>query len=159
MHIAQVFQIPAAAAGGVGAEAGVINKRFSISPLTADFNLDGVPDIVHVNLAGKSLVFISKNDTTDFVKVKLPNTVKSVGAMVKATLSDGRTLYRPFVKGEGLCSDSTPIITIGTGGAEVTSVEIHYLTGETITGEVTGAGCTITVDSDPNATNAEGIQQ
>jgi hypothetical protein len=143
----------------VGAEAGVVNKRFSISPLTADFNLDGAPDIVHVNLAGKSKVFISKNDTTDFVKVKLPNTVKSVGAMIKATLSDGRTLYRPFVKGEGLCSDSTPIITIGTGGADVTSVETRFLTGETVTSEVPGAGGTITVDSEPNASSAEVIEQ
>jgi hypothetical protein len=143
----------------VGAEAGVVNRRYGISPLTADLNLDGVPDIVHVNLAGKSKAFVSKNSSTDFVKVKLPNTVRSVGAIVKATLSDGRTLYRPFVKGEGLCSDSTPIITLGTGGAEVTNVEIKYLTGETATGVVTGPGCTITIDSDQNATDVEETEQ
>ncbi len=50
----------------VGAEAGVVNKRYSISPLTADFNQDGAPDIVHVNLAGKSKVFLSKNETKHF---------------------------------------------------------------------------------------------
>ena len=143
----------------VGAEAGVVNKRFGISPLTADFNLDGAPDIIHVNLGGKSKAFISKNDTTNFVKVKLPNTVKSIGAIVKATLSDGRTLYRPFVKGEGLCSDSTPIITIGTAGADVKLVEIKYLAGETLTREPTGAGCTITIDADPSTANAEGVGQ
>jgi hypothetical protein len=100
-----------------------------------------------------------RSDTTDFVKVKLPNTVKSVGAMITATLSDGRTLYRPFVKGEGLCSDSTPIITIGTGGADVTSVETRFLTGETVTSEVPGAGGTITIDSKPDASRAEEIEQ
>lgn len=136
----------------VGAEAGVVNKRYSISPLTADFNQDGAPDIVHVNLAGKSKVFLSKNETKHFVKVKLPNTTKSVGAMVMAKLSDGRTLYRPFVKGEGLCSDSTPIITIGTAGAQVTEIEIKYLDGSKVNGKPSGEGCTISVDADGNTT-------
>ena len=35
-----------------GAQAGVQNFHYSISPLTADFNQDGYPDLVHVNLAG-----------------------------------------------------------------------------------------------------------
>ena len=129
----------------VGSQAGVVNTRYSISPLTADFNLDGVPDLVHVNLAGKSKAFISKQGSKNFVKVKLPNTAGSVGAMVKATLSDGRTLYRPFVKGEGLCADSTPIITLGTDGAEVTAVEVKFLTGETVSGEVKELGSTIEI--------------
>ncbi|MFK7778775.1 MAG: VCBS repeat-containing protein [Gimesia sp.] len=127
----------------VGSQAGVVNKRYGISPVTADFNLDGAPDLVHVNLAGKSKAFISNNDTTNFIKVKLPNNVRSVGAMVKATLSDGRVLHRPFVKGEGLCADSTPIITIGTDGADVTDIEVKYLTGETITGVIEGPGSTV----------------
>ncbi len=139
----------------VGAEAGVVNKRFSIAPLTADFNLDGAPDLVHVNLAGKSKAFISESGSTNFIKVKLPNTAASVGAMVKAELSDGRTLYRPFVKGEGLCSDSTPIITFGTGGADVTKVEIKFLDGRSVTGKPSGAGCTIAVDNDGNASASQ----
>ncbi len=111
----------------VGAQAGVVNKRFSISPVTADFNGDGAPDLVHVNLDGKSMAFLSAAPTAGFVKVKLPNTVASVGASLKATLSDGRTLSRVFVKGEGLCSDSTPIITLGTGDAQVTELEVSFL--------------------------------
>jgi len=111
----------------VGAAAGVVNRRFSISPVTADFNSDGAPDLVHVNLAGKSLAFLSTSPTAGFVKVKLPNTVASVGASVRATLSDGRTLSRVFVKGEGLCSDSTPVITLGTADAEVTALEVTFV--------------------------------
>ena len=114
----------------VGAEAGVINKGFGLSPITADFNGDGAPDLVHVNLSGQSKVFLSKNTQKGFVKVKLPNEVESVSAMVKAELADGRTIFEPFVKGEGLCSDSSPIVTIGTGGAEVKSVEVMYLNGK-----------------------------
>ena len=44
----------------VGAEAGVVNKRYSISPVTADFNDDGRPDIAHVNIAGRSQVFFEQ---------------------------------------------------------------------------------------------------
>ncbi len=129
----------------VGSQACVVNKRYSISPVTADFNLDGIPDLVHINLAGKSKAFISDQGSNNFIKVKLPNTVQSVGAMVKATLSDGRILYRPFVKGEGLCADSTPIITIGTDGADVTDVEVKFLTGETVKTEAGAAGSTVLI--------------
>ncbi len=131
----------------VGKEAGVVNKRYSISPVTADFNLDGTPDLVHINLAGKSKAFISNSDSKNFIKVQLPNNVRSVGAMVKATLSDGRTIHRPFVKGEGLCADSTPIITIGTDGADVTDVEVKFLTGETVKGDVGEAGSTVVISA------------
>ena len=127
----------------VGAEAGVINKEFGLSPITADFNQDGAPDVVHINLAGKSKVFLSKNAQTGFVKVKLPNAVESVSAMVKAELADGRTIYEPFVKGEGLCSDSSPMVTVGTGGAEVKSVVVTYLNGKSQTFDQPDLGSTL----------------
>ena len=117
----------------VGAEAGVVNKRFSLSPVTADFNGDGAPDIVHINLGGKSKAFISESCPQHFVKVVLPNTVASISAMVKAELEDGTAVYEPFVKGEGLCSDSSPVITIGTGGPKIKSVVVTYLDGKTET--------------------------
>ena len=114
-----------------GAEMGIVNKEFGISPVTADFNLDGAPDLIHINIAGASKAFISNNSETGFVKVSLPNIVESVSAMIKAELADGRTIYEPFVKGEGLCSDSSPVVTIGTGGSEVKSIEVKFLTGQT----------------------------
>ena len=127
----------------VGEEAGVVNKAYSISPLTADFNLDGAPDLVHANISGKSKVFMSKSSNPNFVKVKLPNNVKSVGAIVKATLSDGRVLYRPFVKGEGLCADSTVIITLGLRDAEVSSIEATFLDGRRLTANAPQKGTTV----------------
>ena len=113
-----------------GAEMGVVNKEYGISPVTADFNLDGAPDLIHINIAGASKAFISNNSEKGFVKVLLPNIVEAVSAMVKAELADGRMIYEPFVKGEGLCSDSSPMITIGTGGAEVKSIEVKFLNGQ-----------------------------
>ena len=137
----------------VGAEAGVINKRYSIAPLTADFNLDGAPDLVHVNLAGKSKAFLSEKPSANFVKVQLPNTASSVGAMVTAIMSDGRTVSSPFVKGEGLCSDSTPIITIGAGDSEVDGVLVKFVDGETLNIAPEKAGCFITIGCDRKEIN------
>jgi hypothetical protein len=133
----------------VGAEAGVVNKRFGIAPLTADFNLDGAPDLVHVNMAGASQAFLSKSAPSHYVKVKLPNTVHSIGAMVHAKLSDGRTLHRPFVKGEGLCSDSTPIITLGTNGAEVSELSVAYLGRSPMVCPVPKLGSTVVAPAPP----------
>ena len=123
-----------------GAEMGIVNKEFGISPVTADFNLDGAPDLIHINIAGASKAFLSNNSDTGFVKVSLPNIVEAVSAMVKAELADGRMIYEPFVKGEGLCSDSSPVITIGTGGAEVKSIEVKFLSGQTQVFDAPGLG-------------------
>ena len=141
-----LLQTPSGEFAAVGAEAGIVNKLYSISPVTADFNLDGAPDIVHVNIAGASKAFISKNSDKGFVKVSLPNTVECVSAMVKAELADGRMIYEPFVKGEGLCSDSSPIVTIGTGGEEIKSVEVTLLDGRSQNFDAPELGSTLSCE-------------
>jgi hypothetical protein len=113
----------------VGREAGVVNKRYSIAPITADFNGDGYPDIVHVNLAGRSQAFISKGGDAGHLKVKLPNTVSSIAASVTITLDNGSTLYQPFVSGEGLCSDPSHVMIFGLGQKRAESVSVRYLDG------------------------------
>ncbi len=110
-------------------EAGVINRAFSISPLTADFNGDGRPDIVHANLNGDSKLFLSKAGKGNYLKVELPDNVSSIAATITVNLSDGRILSRPYVSGEGLCSDSSRIIVFGLGDASVTEVKVNYIDG------------------------------
>ena len=113
----------------VGAQAGVVNTRFSIAPLTADFNGDGRPDLVHANLAGKSLAFISQPGSGQSLKVRLANQIESVGAKVTVSLSDGTTQSKWFVRGEGLSSDSSPVLIFGLGEAQAESVTVKYLNG------------------------------
>jgi hypothetical protein len=111
-------------------EAGVINRAFSISPLTADFNGDGRPDIVHANLNGDSKLFLSKEGKGNYLKVELPDNISSIAATVSVNLSDGAVLSRPYVSGEGLCSDSSRIIVFGLGDASAIEVNVSYIDGK-----------------------------
>jgi len=114
----------------VGKQAGVVNKRYSIAPITADFNADGYPDIVHVNIAGRSQAFLSKGGDNGYLKVKLPNQVSSIAATVKVTLADGSMLTKPFVSGEGLGSDPSHILVFGLGDQRARDVRVTYINGQ-----------------------------
>lgn len=116
----------------VGKQAGIQNRYFGISPLTADFNQDGYPDLIHVNLLGPQKVFLSKGGNNKHLKIKLPNTVKSIGAKVMVTLDDGSQLHNTFIVGEGLCSDQSHILNFGLNGKTASAISVRYLDGEVI---------------------------
>lgn len=116
----------------VGKEAGVQNRLYGISPITADFNQDGYPDVIHVNLQGPQKVFLSKGGNANHLKIKLPNTVKSIGAKVMVTLSDGSRVHNTFVVGEGLCSDQSHILNFGLGSKRAAAISVTYLDGEVV---------------------------
>ena len=111
-------------------DAGVTNALFSISPLTADFNNDGYPDLLHVNLNGPVKAFINNGGESNFLKVKLPDDLTSIGATVKVITGSGKTYTAPYISGEGLCSDQSHILVFGLGDEDkVKSVVIKYLSG------------------------------
>ena len=116
----------------VGRQAGIQNRFFGISPLTADFNQDGYPDVIHINLQGPQKVFLSEGGDANHLKLKLPNTVKSIGAKVVVTLADGSRLHNTFIVGEGLCSDQSHILSFGLGSQKASSYSVTYLSGETV---------------------------
>ena len=111
----------------VGAAAGIDNKFYSISPITADFNQDGAPDLVHVNLKDKPRAFLSQGASNNYLKVKLADTVASIGAMITVTRDDGSKLYKPFISGEGLSSDQSHVLIFGLGDGSAKAVEVSYL--------------------------------
>ena len=113
----------------VGKEAGVVNRRFSIAPLVADFNGNGRPDIVHVNLAGRSVAFLSKPGRGRSLKVRLPNTVAFSGAKVMVTDDTGKTQSKWLVHGEGMSSESSPILIFGLAENKAVRVEVQRVGG------------------------------
>ncbi|MEP4196989.1 MAG: VCBS repeat-containing protein [Aliishimia sp.] len=118
----------------VGTKNGVVNRQYSIAPLTADFNGDGRSDVVHINIAGTSQAFISSGDNPNgYLKIQLPENIDSIGAMVEITLEDGSKLFKPYVSGEGLASDSSRMIIAGLGAQSAKSVKTNYIDGTSVT--------------------------
>jgi hypothetical protein len=113
-----------------GEASNVINTGFGISPITADFNNDGYPDLVHVNIAGRPKAFINKGGDAKYLKVKLADNVESIGAKIHVKRSDGTSLYRDFVSGEGLCSDQSHVQIFGLDKYYATEISVTYLSGE-----------------------------
>jgi hypothetical protein len=116
-----------------GQESGIINAEYSISPVTADFNNDGYPDVVHVNIAGKSKAFINQGGNAHYLKVKLPDTIDSIAAKIRVKRSDGKILHRDFVSGEGLNSDQSHVQIFGLGEGSATEVTVRYINGKETT--------------------------
>jgi len=111
-------------------ETNTVNKAFEIAALAADFNQDGALDMVRVNLQGQSKVQMSQGHDNDYLKLELPNTATSLGAVATANLASGKKLVKHFITSEGLGSDSTHILYFGLGqGDSVDSVDIQYLKG------------------------------
>jgi hypothetical protein len=113
-----------------GKESGVINTHYSISPITADFNNDGYPDLVHINIAGKSKAFMNNGGTANYLKVKLPDTIASVAAKIKVVRSDGKVIFRDFISGEGLNSDQSHIQIFGLEDTSATEITVKYISGK-----------------------------
>ena len=113
-------------------ESGVVNKNFGISPLTADFNNDGYPDLIYSNIAGKPKAFINKGGKNSFLKVKLEESSKALGAKVVLTKANGKDLTDWLITGEGLGSDQSHILVFGLGtDTEVKNVRVVYSDGTT----------------------------
>lgn len=112
-----------------GSEVGIVNREYGITPLVSDFNQDGYPDLVHINLLGSQKVFLSVGGDHGFLKIVLPNVIESVGAEVTVTLEDGSRLVQTFVVGEGLLSDQSHTMIFGLGDQTATSVSVSYLDG------------------------------
>ena len=119
--------------GSAEESTGLTNRNYEISPLTADFNNDGYLDVVRVNLAGPSRAFLSAGGKNNFLKIRLPDTPKSLGALVDVSVFGGKTVTKQFTSGEGLSSDQSHDLIIGLGREKsVERVKITYADGTMI---------------------------
>ncbi len=115
----------------VEAQLNAENRNYEISPLTVDFNNDGVLDQVRANLAGKSIALISKAALKNkFLKVQTPNTAPFFGAKFELELSNGKMLYDDLVSGEGLGSDQDHIIHFGLKDLTAKSLSVTLINGK-----------------------------
>ena len=111
--------------------AGVVNKNYAITLLTADFNGDGYPDFIYVNLDGKTKAFINNGGKNHFIAVRFPENSDYIGSKVTVTLDDQRILSEVYVVGEGLGSDQTATLTFGLGNEKtIKNIKIKFPSGK-----------------------------
>lgn len=113
----------------VGKRSGLANRAFSITPLRGDFNGDGRPDIVFLNIDGSSRVLLSKAGNNNYLNIALPNTVESLGAVVYVRMLSGKTLKLHYMVGKELCSDSSHVFHLGLGQGKAIDVLVEYADG------------------------------
>ena len=112
--------------------AGAENTLFGIAPVVSDFNGDGWPDLVWANLDGESLAYMNKGGDRNWIKVRLPNTARSLNARVTVTASNGLTQTKQLLTSQGLGSDQGRDLIFGLGDAEsVTTVTVAFQNGVT----------------------------
>ena len=113
---------------------GLTNEYFGQAPLAADFNNDGYPDLVFINLDGPLRVFINNGGTNNYLTVRLPDRAEGLGSRVVVTKNDGSTLTRQFMTGLGFMSDTTPDLTFGLGSeTNVSLLQIFWPNGKITT--------------------------
>lgn len=105
------------------------DKGFGITPLIADFNLDGAPDLIWANLAGPSYSWISAGGTGNSVSVRIPDLTEFLGAVVTVTDSAGQVQTKHVIAGEGLGSDPTRDMIFGFGAHDFKQATITLRNG------------------------------
>ena len=137
-HVFEQFRLPGRmfiqTDGGefaeIGGLSGGVNPSYSVTPLQADFNKDGYPDVVHVNLDGSSRIFMSKAGGNNYLKIALSNTARSLGARVRITTASGKILEIVNGRAKELCGDSSPILHAGLGKEKAIEIKVTYANGE-----------------------------
>ena len=132
-----------------GEQANATNPHYGLTPLVSDFNQDGYPDLVHVNLQGKSRALISNGGPNRYLKFAMPDNVMCLGAKITVTLKDGSKLTDWIVKNEGLNSSQTGTVFFGLGkSGEAVSVDMQLLNGKRFRVNNPGYNRSITFDPD-----------
>lgn len=133
----------------------VENRQFGISPLVADFNNDGYPDLVQVNLDGPSMAYINLGGNAKFLKVNLGDAPATLGAQVSLSLNTGRRYTKQLITSQGLASDQTHIVTFGLGQqAGVSRLQVRYPSGAVLTVDEPALNGTLELRAELQATNA-----
>lgn len=110
----------------------VLNYKYGITPLTADFNRDGAPDLVWVNVKGNSRAFINEAPRHGYLKLTFPRHPRFIGSMVQV-ISDLGDKYYFHLPAQGLLSSQSHSLIVGLGGAkEIRKVIITDAHGKTV---------------------------
>lgn len=123
-----LLQMPSGKFASVEEQAGVVNKHFGITPLSSDFNRDGYPDLVYININGQSRAFMNKGGNANYLKVIMQDTNESLGAKLTLYFTDSTTLVNWNLVGEGLSSDqSNSLLFAIKPGKKAAFLKVNYV--------------------------------
>ena len=112
-------------------ETGATNRHYGITPLVSDFNQDGFPDLVYVNLDGPSKAYINDGGLNHYITIALPDNTDSLGARVRVIMPDRSIIERHVISSNGFLSDQSADLIFGLGvESSVRQVEIIWRDGE-----------------------------
>jgi len=96
---------------------GIENKYFGQSPLIADLDGDGRPDLLWINKDGPARAFLN-TASGNYITIVVPDTVAALGTRVSVETDNGRSYTREVIPGAGMLTDQNPELTFGLGDLE-----------------------------------------
>ncbi|MDJ0949775.1 MAG: CRTAC1 family protein [Alphaproteobacteria bacterium] len=97
---------------------GAENAAFGQAVLSADFDSNGHPDLLYVNLDGPPRAFLNQGDESRSVTVRLADATRAIGARVTVRRADGLRLSGQVTAGGGFMNDPSATMTFGLGAGD-----------------------------------------
>ena len=94
---------------------GLENRAFSQSPLIADINGDGRPDVFWADMTGVGRAFLNRSEN-NFIAVRFADAAASIGAKAHLIFADGEKSYtREIHNNTGMSTDQDSALVFGLG--------------------------------------------
>ncbi len=121
------------------------NRHFAQTPLIADLNSDGRPDMLWLNMDGPLRAFLNTSKS-NFLTIAVPDTLSYLGANVRVETDKGALYTRQVMGSIGLMSDQTSKLFFGLGNAKAVSrVSIETTTGKILAVDAPGINRTLQI--------------
>ena len=109
---------------------GIDNPLFGQSPVSADFDSDGRPDLLWLNMDGPARAFLNLSEAAAF-KVIVPETADWLGTRVQVVTDAGASYTREIITSTGMLTDQGPDLIFGLpAGQSVKQVVLVSPSGE-----------------------------
>ncbi|MGI9305701.1 MAG: CRTAC1 family protein [Gammaproteobacteria bacterium] len=94
---------------------GLENRAFSQTPLLADINGDGRPDVFWADMEGVGRAFLNRSPN-NFIALRFPDDARSIGAKARLVFDGGEKSYaREVQNNSGMSADHDSLLVFGLG--------------------------------------------